>query len=41
MAPNAVPQAMFWTRPMLSEGFDPAPWTPLVEPEPRKHAFYQ
>ena len=40
MAPNAVPQAMFWTRPMLSEGFDPAPWTPLVEPAPRKHAFY-
>lgn len=41
MAPNAVPQAMFWTRPMLSEGFDPAPWTPLVEPAPRKHPFYE
>ena len=34
------PQAMFWTRPMLSEGFEPAPWTASVEPTPRKHAFY-
>ena len=27
MERNAVPQTMFWTRPMLAEGFDPAPWT--------------
>lgn len=40
MERNAVPQTMFWTRPMLSEGFDPAPWTAAVEPAARRHAFY-
>jgi hypothetical protein len=40
MVPGAAPQAMYWTRPMLSEGFEPAPWTASVEPTPRKHAFY-
>jgi hypothetical protein len=40
MGRNAVPRAMFWTRPMLSEGFDPAPWTAAVEPAPRRHTFY-
>jgi hypothetical protein len=40
MGRGAPPRAMFWTRPMLSEGFEPAPWTATVEPTPRKHAFY-
>lgn len=34
------PQPMFWARPMLNEGLDPAPWTPAVEPMPRTRAFY-
>lgn len=41
MLPGAPPRAMFWTRPMLSEGFEPAPWTASVEPTPRKHGFYR
>lgn len=40
MGRNARPQAMFWRRPMLSEGFDPAPWTASVDPMPLKHGFY-
>jgi len=40
MGRGAPPRPMFWTRPTLSEGFDPAPWTVEVEPTPRKHAFY-
>jgi hypothetical protein len=40
MGRGARPQPMFWTRPMLSEGFEPAPWTASVEPTPRKHPFY-
>ena len=40
MGRDAQPQPMFWTRPMLSEGFEPAPWTASVEPTPRKHGFY-
>ena len=34
------PQSMFWARPMLNEGFEPAPWTPAVEPSPRTRPFY-
>jgi hypothetical protein len=37
---GAAARTMLWTRPMLSEGFDPVPWTPTVEPTPRRHAFY-
>ncbi len=37
---GAAAKPMLWTRPMLSEGFGPAPWTASVEPTPRKHAFY-
>ncbi len=40
MGRNAPPQAMFWTRPMLSEGFEPAPFTAAIEPAPRRHTFY-
>jgi hypothetical protein len=31
---------MYWTRPMLNEGFLPEPWTPFVQPMPRTHPFY-
>lgn len=34
------PQEMFWARPMLNEGFVPAPWTPSVKPRPRTRAFH-
>lgn len=34
------PQQMFWARPMLNEGLEPAPWTPAVERMPRTRAFY-
>lgn len=37
---GAAAKPMLWTRPMLSEGAQPAPWTANVEPEPRQHAFY-
>jgi hypothetical protein len=37
---GAAARPMLWTRPMLSEGSVPAPWTASVEPTPRKHAFY-
>lgn len=34
------PQPVFWARPMLNEGLEPAPWTPAVELTPRTRAFY-
>jgi hypothetical protein len=37
---GAAAKPMLWTRPMLSEGFEPAPWTASVDPTPRKHPFY-
>ncbi|HEX9305301.1 MAG TPA: hypothetical protein VGA31_12690 [Thermoanaerobaculia bacterium] len=40
MARGAPPRAMIWRRPMLSEGTQPIPWTPSVQPLPRTHAFY-
>jgi hypothetical protein len=40
MARGAPPRAMIWTRPMLSEGTEPLPWTPNVQPLPRTRAFY-
>lgn len=33
------PQSMFWARPMLNEGLEPAPWTPAVKLTPRTRAF--
>jgi hypothetical protein len=37
---RGIPKPMHWTRPMLNEGLVPAPWTPNVEPMPRKRAFH-
>ena len=37
---RGIPRPMYWTRPMLNEGFAPAPWTPKVSPKTRTHAFY-
>jgi hypothetical protein len=40
LARGASPRPMFWARPMLSEGSQPAPWTASVDPIPRTHPFY-
>lgn len=37
---RGIPNATFWRRPMLNEGFAPAPWTPTVRPKTRTRAFY-
>jgi hypothetical protein len=36
---RGIAKPMLWTRPMLSEGTTPAPWTPNVEPMTRVRAF--
>lgn len=33
------PQPMFWARPMLNEGLEPAAWTPAVKLTPRTRTF--
>jgi hypothetical protein len=33
------PQPVYWARPMLHEGLEPAPWTPAVELTPRTRPF--
>jgi hypothetical protein len=37
---SGAPAAMFWTRPMLSAGAQPPPWTGEVPSLPRSHSFY-